>query len=149
MVIPQRLAAGYCVPWSRAQISSRLVSWAVCSAGTTPAWISLVLHQQVGEKSMTQNVIYNFDSLLERFHSNSPISIISEMCGQGRRLCPPPPGLWTLRGSSLCVLHPPPSRHTPVRSYFISGEVLCQGSLTRIHEGPLNLFSIALLLSPL
>jgi hypothetical protein len=34
-------------------------------------------------------------------------------------------------------------------SYFISGEVLCQGSMTRIHEGLLNLFSIAPLLSSL
>lgn len=51
----------------------------------------------------------------------------------------------------VSLLNPP---HPPVtallsESYFISGGVLCQGYMTRIHEGLLNLFSIALLLSSL
>lgn len=44
---------------------------------------------------------------------------------------------------------PPPAPALLSESCFISGQVLCQAYMTRIHEGLLNLFSIALLLSSL
>ena len=107
----------------------------------------------MGEKSTQQNVIYNLKVIIEKgsavivrlqsfetcLHVRYPHLVL------GGRVA----FLGLLSLSPSLDLAPSPATTLMSENYFLSREVLCQGYMTRIHEGLLNLFSIALLLSSL